>query len=151
MNTVIVIWTKAILMISLMQLSDCQGQSKDASHIQGQIILSTDRESYTKSDTIMLLLENGSAHEIMVGLRCSNYLEMSYKKRETQNWSEDLFLRYMYLSCPTLLNTIKAGAIFANSLPAEMFDSTGTFILQARISMLPDSSLRIVSNPFQIK
>jgi hypothetical protein len=150
MNTVIIIWTKAILIISLMQLSDCQGQSKDASHIQGQIILSTDRESYTVSDTIRLLLENGSAHEISVGLRCSNYLEMSYNKKEIQNWSEDLFLRYMYLRCPTLLNTINAGRIFTNSLPAEMFNSTGTFILQVDISLLPDSSLRVVSNPFQI-
>ena len=151
MKSELLIWTKAILMISLTQMSDCQGQSKDASDIQGQIILSTDRESYTESDTIMLLLENGSAHEISVGLRCSNYLEMSYKKKEIQNWSEDLFLRYMYLRCPTLLNTIKAGAIFANSLPAEMFNSTGTFILQVDISLLPDSSLRVVSNPFQIK
>lgn len=151
MNTVIIIWTKAILMISLMQLSDCQEQSKDASHIQGQIILSSDRESYTKSDTIMLLLENGSAHEISVGLRCSNYLEMSYKKKEIQNWSDNLWLPYMSLKCPTLLNTIKAGAIFANSLPAEMFNSTGTFILQVDISLYPDSSLSVVSNPFQIK
>jgi hypothetical protein len=151
MNTVILLWTKAILMISLTQLSVCQRQSKDTSDIQGQIILSTDRESYTKSDTIRLLLENGSAHEIVVGLRCSNYLEMSYKKKEIQNWSDNLWLPYMSLKCPTLLNTIKAGAIFTNSLPAEMFNSTGTFILQAGVSLLPDSSFMVVSNPFQIK
>jgi len=139
------------VLIIISFLSSCEHEIKDASDIQGQIILSTDRESYTVSDTIRLLLENGSAYEIAVGLRCSNYLEMSYKKKETQNWSDDLFLRYMYLKCPTLLNTIKAGAIFTNSIPAEMFNSTGTFILQARISMLPDSSLTVVSNPFKIK
>jgi hypothetical protein len=139
------------VLIIISFLSSCEQEIKDVSGIQGQIILSTDRESYAESDTIRLLLENGSAHEISVGLRCSNYLEMSYKKKETQNWSDDLFLRYMYLKCPTLLNTIKAEAIFATLLPAEMFNSTGTFILQARISMLPDSSLTVVSNPFKIK
>ena len=151
MNAIILFWTKAILMISLTQLSNCQNQSKDTSHIQGQIILSTDRESYTKSDTIRLLLENGSAYEIAVGLRCSKYLEMSYKKKEIQNWSDNLWLPYMSLKCPTLLNTIKAGGIFTNSLPAEMFNSTGTFILLVDVSLLPDSSLMVVSNPFQIK
>ncbi len=139
------------LLIIISFLSTCENEIQDTSHIQGQIILSTDRESYTKSDTIRLLLENGSAHEISVGLRCSNYLEMSYKKKEIQNWSDNLWLPYMSLKCPTLLNTIKAGAIFTNSLPAEMFNSTGTFILQVDISLLPDSSLRVVSNPFQIK
>ena len=151
MKSIMLIWTKAILMISLTQLSDCQGQSKDASDIQGQIILSTDRESYTKSDTIRLLLENGSAYEIGVGLRCSNYLEMSYRKKEIQNWSDNLWLPYMSLKCPTLLNTIKAGAIFTNSIPAEMFNSTGTFILQVSVSLFPDSTLTVVSNSIQIK
>jgi hypothetical protein len=139
------------VLIIISFLSSCEHEIKDASDIQGQIILSTDRKSYTLSDTIRLLLENGSAYEISVGLRCSNYLEMSYKKKETQNWSDDLFLRYMYMKCPTLLNTINAGAILTNSIPAEMFNSAGTFILQARISMLPDSSLTVVSNPFKIR
>ncbi len=111
-----------------------------------QIKLTTDKPSYNKKDSIQLFLENSSGSDIIVGLRCNEYLEMFYQEIENDNWSADKYFWYMLLGCPTFPDTIQANSIFTYSMAAEVFDTVGTFRLLVPCYVLDIDSIMIVTS-----
>ena len=77
---------------------------------------------------------------------------MSYQKKENSHWSDNLLFGYMSLHCPTVLDTIQANSTFTHSIPAEIFESTGTFRLLVDFH-IPDknSNEKVLSNSFKIE
>lgn len=138
-----------LLLISVLS---CQDQFAEKNKLSGPISFSTDSQSYMKSDTINLTLQNDSNDYITIGLRCGRYLEMSYQKKENSRWSDKLSFEYMSLRCPTMLDTVQEKGAFTELLPASRFDSEGTFRLMVKIYKPPaDSSETLISNPFRIE
>jgi hypothetical protein len=151
MKSIFFLRLASILSILLSSLCGCQSQSTESTS-PDQITFVTDRISYAPSDTISLSLRNNSADDITTGLKCGLYLEMFYQEKGIQNWSDNLWLPYMSLRCPTDVNTVRARTTFTHAVPAEMFHSTGTFRLIVAVhSQQSDSSLTLVSSVFQIK
>lgn len=117
-----------------------------------QISLSTDRFSYTELDTINLSLENKSDFNTIIGLRCGSFLEMFYQRKKNNHWSDNLLLPWMFLRCPTFLETVHSNSTFAHSIPAEVFGSTGSFRLLVNYYVPnKDTSGVLISNSFEIK
>lgn len=116
-----------------------------------QIKLSTDKSSYSKTDSIQLFLENNSDSDIMIGLRCGEYLEMAYQMKENDNWSADKHFWYMQLGCMTVPDTIQANSTFNYSMPAVFFDTTGIFRLLVPCYVFDiDSNMLVISNSFEV-
>jgi hypothetical protein len=117
-----------------------------------RISLLTDKNSYAKLDTINLCLKNNSGFDMVVGLRCGSYLEMFYQEKDDDHWSDILWFWYMSLRCLTLLDTIETNNTLRHSLPAGIFDSTGTFRLLVDVYIREgDCRETIISNYFKIE
>jgi hypothetical protein len=130
----------------------CQNQSTEISNSSEQVSFSTNSSSYVESDTIKLSLRNNASYDITVGLRCGLYLEMFYQKQVNQDWSDTLWFSYMSLRCLTDLDTVLMKHSFAHSMPAQIFNSTGTFRLLIDVHIPQrDTSLMVISNQFQIQ
>ena len=130
----------------------CQKESTDINDSRDQINFLTDKPIYTVSDSINLNLENKSTVNITIGLRCGFYLEMYYQKKENGYWSDNLWFGYMSLRCVTELDTIQANNTFAHSIPANIFNSTGTFRLLVEVHKpMMNNSETIISNSFEIE
>ena len=142
-----------ILISSLLLAIIFIGCEKEQSNIDlsEQIKLTTDKPSYNKIDSIQLFLENSSGSDIIVGLRCNEYLEMFYQEIENDNWSADKYFWYMLLGCPTFPDTIQANSIFTYSMAAEVFDTVGTFRLLVPGYVLDiDSMMIVTSNSLEV-
>ena len=87
-------------------LIGCGNLSKSENSLN-EVNLETDKTTYSISDSINIILENGTSTDIMIGIRCKTYLEMYYQKNELDSWSDNLMFGYMSLGCPTKLDTIK--------------------------------------------
>ena len=136
----------------ILSIIGCQNQPTEIKNSSEQIGFSTNSSSYVVSDTINLSLNNSSSFDMVVGLRCGHYLEMFYQKKVNQDWSDTLWFWYMSLRCPTFLDTVLRNNSFAHSMPAEMFNSTGTFRLLIDVYIPQrDTSLMLISNQFQIQ
>lgn len=107
------------------------------------ISFTTDKASYTSVDTIYFQVDNRTDTSYTIALRCGRHLEMAFQKKENGIWSDDLLFSYMYLKCPTFIDSIKSGASFKSSLTPELFESAGTFRL-----ILNNT---VISNTFQIR
>jgi len=117
-----------------------------------QINLETDKTFYSKTDSINIILENGSNYDILVGLRCKTYLEMYYQKKELDIWSDNLNFWYMSLGCLTVIDTIKPNSTFNYSMKSEIFDSTGIYRLVLNYYSPVENADGIkYSNEFEIK
>ncbi len=141
----------ACILIFLLILS-CRRDLTGVENSIDQISLSTDKFSYTVSDSINIYLENRSGFDIITGLRCGAYLEMFYQKKENNVWSDNLWFWYMSLKCATLPDTIPSNNTFTHSKPSKIFESTGTFRLLVEV-YLPErnASKTIISNSFEIE
>lgn len=94
-------------------------------------------------DTIYLKIDNTTDTNFEIALRCGQFLEMFYQKKENNNWSDALFFSYMYLKCPTFIDTIKSNDSFQSLIKVDLFETTGTFRLVLNNS--------VSSNSFEIK
>ena len=141
----------SLILLTLLFLS-CEKETTAINGSVNQISFSTDKFSYTSLDTIYLSLDNKKDLGIIIALRCGVYLEMSYQRKENGHWSEDLWFWYMWLRCPTMLDTVEANSTFNHSLPADIFESTGTFrLLLGCSSTTNDSGEVVISNSFDIE
>lgn len=130
----------------------CKKEITGIENSLNQLSLLTDQISYTNVDSINLNIENKSAFDMVIGLRCGVYLEMYYQKEENNVWSDNLFFGYMSLHCPTFLDTIPTNNTFAHSIQSEIFESTGTFrFLVPYYLPRKDTNMVAVSNSFEIK
>jgi hypothetical protein len=116
------------------------------------VIFSTDKSIYTKTDTIKAEIDNRSSSDILIFLRCNFFLEMYYQKKGYVVWSENLFFSYMSLRCPTHIDTLKSHNTFKYSISSKEFESTGEFRLLLDYSdSKANESFSVYSNTFAIK
>ncbi len=142
---------KALVLFTLLILAVNTCQKKPAGE-SDPVVFSTDKQSYSRSDTIGLQLKNTTNFDLVVGLRCGNYLEMEYQKKEGHTWSDNLSFGYMSLRCLTKLDTIRPNTTFTHTLSAEMLGSEGTFRLSVKVmSPLVSEAETLFSNEFIIK
>lgn len=141
-----------ILFFSLSLLSiSCQNHSTDIENRKDQIQLSSEKDSYSKQDTIKFYLENNSNNNIVISLICGTYLDMMYQMNENNVWSHNLFFWFVNLDCPVFLDTVYIDNSFTYSLPANKFNSTGIFRVLVPYSVPnEDSTMFVFSNSFKI-
>ena len=132
-------------------IAGCRNQPTNSEDQVEGVEFLTDRNTYFESDTIRILLRNDSQSDLTIGLRCGFFLEMTYQIKSANQWGDNLWLPYMYLDCPTFLDTITVNTKFSQSLSADVFDSTGTFRLLLDV-YFPQSytSMTVISNTFEI-
>jgi hypothetical protein len=129
----------------------CQDPSTTENSLN-QIKLQTNKSSYSKLDSINIVLDNKSNSDILIGLRCGNYLEMFYQKKEINVWSDNLWFWYMSLRCATVIDTIRQSSVFNYSIKSEIFDSTGTYRLVLEYyKQIEDTKIIKYSNSFEIQ
>jgi hypothetical protein len=117
-----------------------------------QIKLQTNKSSYSKLDSINIVLHNKSDSDILISLRCGNYLEMFYQIKEINVWSDNLWFWYMSLRCETVIDTIGQNSVFNYSIKSEIFDSTGTYRLVLEYyKQIEDTKIIKYSNSFEIQ
>ena len=146
--------TKIFLMLSLFALTifSCEKEPSGDVQLADYIKLSTDKSTYQKTDTIFLSLENNSGFEINIGMRCNSWLEMSYQEIIDGKWSKDKYFQYMYLRCPTFIDTIKTDRTVSFKLPCDFFESENTFQLLVPCHVLgEDKNISAISNRFKIE
>ena len=117
------------------------------------IYLSTDKTSYSTTDSIHLTLVNKVGSDIEVGYRCTyRNLEMYYQRKENDGWSDNQWFDYMALKCMTIPKTLKSNTKLKHSISSQIFKSAGIFRL-----LLPcfitkrDSTIVVISNSFAIE
>jgi hypothetical protein len=116
------------------------------------LALSFSKSSYAQSDTIKLSLLNKTDSDVVIGLRCGFYLEMSYQKSVSRHWSENNELWYMSLKCPTHSYTIRPHEKYDFSVPSSRFNSTGIFRLLVSYTVSTENTTQtITSVPFEIR
>ena len=139
-------------LIILIICAGCSDQLTSPKDPGSQINLSTDKSFYTLLDTINIILKNNSAEDLMVGLRCGNFLELSSQKQSDSGLLNYPEFWYMSLGCATFPDTVKSKLERVYSLPADIFNNNGNFrfVLNAYI-LQRDSSLILTSNFFNIE
>ena len=108
-----------------------------------KVVFQTENNSYSKTDSINLIIDNQTDFNFVIALRCSSFLEMYFQKMQGGVWSENLWFPWMSYKCPTFLDTLQLNDVFHYSIEAGIFDSSGTYRL------VLDSL--IVSNTFVIQ
>ncbi|RMF58444.1 MAG: hypothetical protein D6748_08700 [Calditrichaeota bacterium] len=140
-----------LVFISILLLS-CQKEKSVLTSQGGDIYFSTDKETYSPSDTLLLTLTNNSENDIEIALRCGLYLEMFYQQKLDGSWSENLWFPFMSLRCPTLTDTVQAMSLYTYPFPADMFDSTGVYRLLLDIYIPSTQRIEtLISNDFKIQ
>ncbi len=134
-----------IYIVFLLLTVSCQNSTSSESSLN-QISFLTDKIHYTKLDSINIVLENKSNSDFLIGLRCGEYLEMFYQKKEDNVWTENIWFWYMSLKCPTLIDTIQPTSVFNYSIKPGIFDSTGTYRL-----VIEGTKIIKFSNSFEIR
>ncbi len=138
------------LFVALLILG-CEEEIQDT-FSTNDIILTTDRVTYNYSDTIFLSLENRSMLTVVVGKRCSQWLEMNYQQNIDGKWSDDKIFQYMYLRCPTFQDSITTQNKGTFYLACDFFDSKGEFRLEVPCYVPElDSSITVTSNTFNVE
>lgn len=89
----------------------------------------TNQTYYLSTDTLTVVLKNNSTDVLNIELRCADYLEMYFQKRENGQWSENRWFWYMSLRCPTFSDSILPWQSYSYKLPAEWFHDSGVFRL----------------------
>ena len=114
------------IVISIIFITGCSTEPDIEEH---SFEFLTTQTNYLTSDTITVTIINDSTDVFDFGLRCGGYLEMFYQKEENGEWSDNQWLWYMSLLCPTIIDSVKSGESFSYEMPAEWFKGTGTFRL----------------------
>jgi hypothetical protein len=142
---------KSIALISMLILAVINWEKKSVGQ-PAEVIFSTDKPSYSLSDTIVLQITNNSSDDLFAGLRCGIYLEMSYQKKVDDSSSEKLQFGYMTLRCMTTQVTIPTDSTYSHQLPAELFNSKGTFrLIIDLVDPLTNSNQQVVSDEFRVE
>lgn len=134
----------------------CQKNSTGINNSESQIRLTTNKSSYVQSDTIKVTLRNNSDENIVFETR-SGCMIMYYQKYQNDSWSDILYFYCSSLRGPSIADTLRPNASFIQTMPPNIFDSTGTFrlvvklILPNRMAAKPDNEPKIFSNSFTIK
>ncbi|MCF6357022.1 MAG: hypothetical protein L3J54_04370 [Draconibacterium sp.] len=140
------------LLLVILSIFSCTEAIIDDYDFAKGINITTDKTVYQKSDTISLLLENYSEFTVIVGKRCNRWLEMAYQEKVDEKWSSDKYFQYMFLKCPTFLDTIHTNNSDTFLLPSDFFDNTTTFRLHVPCYIADkDTSIVVVSNIFEIE
>ncbi|GBD90446.1 hypothetical protein BMS3Abin04_01163 [bacterium BMS3Abin04] len=148
---VIRIGTYLILTFFLVFLNSCESAT-GVGNSENQVSLKTDKTSYTVSDSINIVLNNNSVNDIIVGLRCGEYLEMDYQQKEGNTWSDNRMFWYMSLGCLTKIDTIKSKQRYDTLLKTELFKVKGIFRLVLRYAVtIVNKEEKIYSNAFEIR
>ncbi len=135
----------------LFLIFSCEKDLTNVDYRSDPIRFFTDKTIYTKSDSLYLHLENHSNNDITIVLRCGIYLKMYYQKKLDGGWSEKLCFWYMSLRCPTIPDTVQSQTTFHHTLPADYFESGGTFrLLFAYHPFRQDTIGQLISNTFAI-
>ena len=135
----------------LLIIVNCQNPTSTENSLN-KISFLTDKTSYTILDSINIVLENRSNSDIYIGLRCGNYLEMFYQKKEDNVWSDNLWFWWMSLRCPTVIDSIRPNTVFTYLIKSEIFDTTGTYRLVIDFyEQIEDTMISKFSNTFTIK
>jgi len=129
-----------ILVLVLVFIS-CEAPTSNTDN-SNLIIFQTVGNSFSKTDSIHIIIENNSDVNVKIGKMCGNFLVMSYQKMESGVWSNYFTPRYMDLKCAIMLDSIKSHSSFYHTILPETFDSNGTFRLILNNSIL--------SNTFEI-
>jgi len=140
-----------VLISFLAFLNSCESAT-GIGNSENQVSLKTDKTSYTVSDSINIVLNNNSVNNIIVGLRCGEYLEMDYQQKEGDTWSGNRMFWYMSLRCLTKIDTIKSNQKYDTLLKTEFFKVKGIFRLVLRYSLtMLNKEEKIYSNAFKIR
>ncbi len=143
--------TFSLLLFFVIMLFGCEEESVRITELDGYVKLTTDKTSYQKKDTILLTLDNNSGFDLNTGMRCKQWLEMSYQENVNGKWSENKLFQYMYLRCLTAIDTIPAKTTASYKIPCDFFDSEATFQLLVPCHVAKkDTNITAVSNKFEI-
>ncbi len=143
--------TTFINLIYFILIVSCQNSTSPENSFN-RISFLTNENSYTKLDSINILIENNSAFNIVVALRCGKYLEMFYQKKENNVWSDNVPFRWMTLKCLSVLDTIKSNTVFKHTIKPETFETCGTYRLVLTLhKQSSDATITKFSNTFKIK
>jgi hypothetical protein len=140
------------LFVFALTVFSCDEEPLGDMKLTNYIKLSTDKLTYQKTDTIFLSLENRSGFEVNVGMRCNSWLEMSYQEIVDGKWSKNKYFQYMYLRCPTFVDTIQTKSTVLFKLPCNFFESENTFQLLVPCHVSgKDTNISTISNRFKIE
>ncbi|MBU0558970.1 MAG: hypothetical protein KKG93_05225 [Bacteroidetes bacterium] len=110
-----------------------------------EIVLQTVNNSFAKTDSIKILIENKTYSDFEVFLKCGGFLEMYYQKKENNAWSNYLWFSWMSLKCLSTIEKIKGYSVFQYTIPINEITENGTY----RLALANDTT--IVSNSFEVK
>ncbi len=143
---------KYLLFFVVVILIGCDNE-QNISDPEDAISFMTEKEIYSRKDSIRLTLENNSGYDLTVGYRCSEKnLEMAYQKKENDKWSENRWFSYMNLKCMTIQSKVKNNTVLRHSFSAAEFGDTGTFRLLVFCYLEEkDTTLTVMSNSFKVE
>ena len=143
---------KYLLFFVVVILIGCEN-GQNVYESEDAISFRTDKEIYSRKDSIRLTLENNSGYDLSIGYRCSEKnLEMSYQKKENDKWSENRWFTYMYLKCMTIPSKVEDNTVLRHAFSAVEFGDTGTFRLQISCYLEEkDTTLTVLSNSFKVE
>ena len=136
-----------IASIFLFLIIGCQNPTGNKNSLN-QIILKTDKTSYSKTDTIQIILKNESCSGLPYWrMNGSPILGVVYQKWLDTTWSMNLYFFYNNHHA-IYLDTLQPNTTFNCSMNAEKFNTVGIFRLVFFDRLV---SLDIYSNKFEIK
>lgn len=149
---------KAFLFHTLLLLLviSCQKDTTGINGSEEQIKFSTDKSSYTQSDTIEAKLTNNSDVNIILETR-TGCMIMYYQKKENKGWSDILYFYFSSLRGPSIADTLNPNRSFTQSMLSNIFNSTGTFRLVVDLIEIDgftremNYDKRLFSNAFKIE
>jgi hypothetical protein len=136
---------KKTIYISLLVILIAIGCEDPLATNNNEIVFHTTSNFYSTTDSITVIIENNTCCNFEIALRCGEYLEMYYQKRENNAWSDNIWFTWMTLKCLTFLDTIKSDNNFQFVIPADEIKISGTY----RLILANNTS--VISNSFEIK
>lgn len=92
------------------------------------VLLQTDKTVYHLTDTILVMLRNGTEQVVEYPVICAQMLDISFQKKEDENWRQISHLPLP--DCPTKLRSLKPGSKITFKLAASLLGSVGEYRLQ---------------------
>ncbi len=86
---------KSIISYSLLIIFFAIGCQEPVSSDNNQIVFRTKSNSYVTTDSIEVFIDNNMDSNFEIGLRCGEYLEMYYQKKDNNSWSNYLWFSWM--------------------------------------------------------
>ncbi|GAB6283719.1 MAG: hypothetical protein STSR0008_25120 [Ignavibacterium sp.] len=120
-------------------------QEPTSTNENNKVIFQTSNNSFFTTDSIMVSIENKTYSNFEVFLKCGEYLEMYYQKKENDSWSDHLWFSWMSLKCISTPETIIEHNNFQFIIPSNEINENGTYRLVLA------NNTNIVSNSFEVK